>query len=90
MVLICKGLKYPKLVLDNFIYQKHRKQLNNVTRWRCKKEKTTKCKAFINTIGNTVTVINNHNHENENVDPCSILSQKFVYIKYMERTRSRK
>lgn len=87
IVYICKGPKYPKLVLDNFIYQKHRKQLNNVTRWRCRKEKTTRCKAYLHTIGNTVTVNNHHNHNNEEVDPFTIMNQKFVYIRYSEKNK---
>lgn len=53
--------KQPKIVVDWYIFAMHRR-VGLRTRWRCSNCNKTKCRAFLNTYGNVVNVIWEHNH----------------------------
>lgn len=61
-IYVGKGRKYPKLVLDNYVFRFHRRKYGK-TRWLCPAASVSKCKATLYTYGTTVEFLYKHNHE---------------------------
>nr|CAH7732201.1 unnamed protein product [Callosobruchus chinensis] len=79
IIYICKGRKYPRLILDSYEYNCHIKEANR-TRWRCKDQNKTKCSASLYTSGNEVRVKNHHNHKPHVIKSDAILAPQHVRI----------
>ncbi|RZC39654.1 FLYWCH domain containing protein [Asbolus verrucosus] len=60
-VYVIRGIKNPKLLLDNCEFVCNRKGKKK-TWWRCTSYYKTKCKAILMTHGRVVEIINEHNH----------------------------
>lgn len=68
------GHKHPKLIIDNNDYGVSLKE-DKRTRWRCNGYFKTKCKSTLVTSGNSVKIMNEHNHPpriREKLKDCSI------------------
>ncbi|KAG5900265.1 hypothetical protein JTB14_000792 [Gonioctena quinquepunctata] len=61
IIFILPGRKYPRIVIDDYEFNVHKKEANK-TRWRCTNESKTKCTAVLYTFGNTVITRRSHNH----------------------------
>nr|CAI5843124.1 unnamed protein product [Callosobruchus analis] len=74
----CQGRKYPKLLIDSYQFQIHRRE-EKKTRWRCVNCNKTKCTARVFTFGRTVSVCGTHNHHPE-IDPKAVLVPQLVRL----------
>ncbi|XP_023014989.1 uncharacterized protein isoform X47 [Leptinotarsa decemlineata] len=67
--------KYPKVILNGYVYRIHSKDPNR-TRWRCRSVNSTKCKAIMYTTGNSIYIHNSHNHPIENVNYDNLVQKR--------------
>ncbi|XP_072393820.1 uncharacterized protein [Diabrotica undecimpunctata] len=89
IVYFVKGQKHPRLILNHYCYTIHRKEINR-TRWRCRRQTSTKCPNFLYTSSNTVVVHNGHNHPPEVFNVSHLRSQQVRLIYGEEKRRSMK
>ncbi|KAK9884690.1 hypothetical protein WA026_007535 [Henosepilachna vigintioctopunctata] len=65
-IYVTSGLKYPKLVLDKYVFTVTVKY-ENKTQWTCSRNNSRKhekrCGARLVTCGKTVHLLNKHNHD---------------------------
>ncbi|CAH1986781.1 unnamed protein product [Acanthoscelides obtectus] len=78
-IYFCEGRKYPKLLIDNYQFQIHRRE-EKKTRWRCVNCNKTKCTARAFTFGKTVSVHDTHNHGFPKIDSNIVLVPQLVKL----------
>lgn len=56
-----RGVRKPKLIFEEYDFSRHRINEGQM-RWRCNGYYKLNCRAALRTSGNTVRVLNHHNH----------------------------
>ncbi|XP_056644124.1 modifier of mdg4-like isoform X46 [Diorhabda sublineata] len=80
LIFVLPGRKYPRIIVDGFEYNVHKKE-ETKTRWRCTNGSKTKCTATIYSYGNTVIMKRLHNHPKNKIDSLNKIGvPKFVKI----------
>ncbi|CAG9856471.1 unnamed protein product [Phyllotreta striolata] len=74
-----RGTRNPKVFVENYSYSLQRRS-NTKSRWRCLFVNKTRCRAFLNTYGNNVKVINHHNHDPPKMPSTHLLISQNVVI----------